>query len=116
MGCDTSNLTGGDEKYAWPIWLDNTGGANEEGKPVVMNPGDMLVYRGCDIEHWREPFLGNNHAQVFLHFNDKQGPLGDNCQFDARPSLGLPGEFKSRRKLDAMEIAMKQYDEEKRKD
>jgi hypothetical protein len=64
---------------------------NGETLPVHMKPGDMLIYRGCDIEHWREPFIGKNHAQVFLHYNEKND-LNDNI-YDGRPMLGLPSRF-----------------------
>jgi hypothetical protein len=29
----------------------------------------MLVYKGMELEHWREPFDGKDCAQVFLHYN-----------------------------------------------
>jgi len=57
-----------------------------------MKPGDMLIYRGDVVEHWREPLWGNNHAQVFLHYNEKDGKY--HMPFDARPMLGLPGGFR----------------------
>ena len=25
----------------------------------MLDIGDMLVYSGCELEHWREPFEGN---------------------------------------------------------
>ena len=48
-----------------------------------MKPNDMIVYRGCEIEHWKRTFFGANHAQVFLHYNNVDGPYGENCVFDA---------------------------------
>tara|TARA_R100001510_G_scaffold7849_1_gene6091 strand:+ start:711 stop:1301 length:591 start_codon:yes stop_codon:yes gene_type:complete len=78
----TMNL-GGDE---WPIFL--------EGDKILLSPGDMLIYRGCDVEHWREPFTGNNCAQVFLHYNQRDGKFDENNKFDGRPFLGLPAWFK----------------------
>ena len=50
----------------------------------------MLVYKGQILEHWREVFLGNDCAQVFLHYNDINGPYGTRSLFDGRPKLGLP--------------------------
>ena len=50
----------------------------------------MLVYSGCDLEHWREPFEGDTCAQVFLHYNDVDGPFGTQNKFDKRPLLGIP--------------------------
>jgi hypothetical protein len=60
--------------------------------PIHMKPGDALIYRGCEIEHWREPFIGNNHAQVFLHYNEKNGDY--NIINDGRPVLGFPASFR----------------------
>ena len=80
--------------WNWSICMGPSDGEEEtEGTPVFLEPGDMVVYRGCDIEHWREPFLGLNHAQVFLHYNDANGPHSDNL-FDGRPLLGLSDNFK----------------------
>ena len=87
----------------WPIFLDPTGTKsviNEEkqiikpnaptGFPIDLEVGDMLVYRGCDLAHWREPFKGDNCAQVFLHYNNLDGPFGSKNKFDKRPMLGIP--------------------------
>ena len=60
--------------------------------PLHLETGDMIIYKGCEIEHWREPFKGNNHAQVFLHYNQKNGKF--NIENDGRPFLGLPSSFK----------------------
>ena len=82
LGYDTSNLD--DTNWNWPMFV--------EGKPIHMKPGDMVVYRGCELEHWREPYIGLNHAQVFLHYNEVNGKY--NNLNDGRPILGLPGNFK----------------------
>ena len=87
----------------WTIFLDPTGQKtviNEEkqiikpnapkGIPVDLEIGDMLVYSGCDLEHWREPFEGDNCGQVFLHYNNIDGPFGIDNKFDKRPLLGIP--------------------------
>ena len=74
----------------WPIFLEPSG---EEGKPgtkVLLEVGDMLVYSGCELEHWREPFDGNICGQVFLHYNHVNGPFAEKNKFDGRPMLGLP--------------------------
>ena len=91
LGYDVSNVdTKKYENYNWPMWIKNDG--DEEGIPVNMFPGDMIIYRGCELEHWREPFLGLNHAQVFLHYNDASGPY--QIQYDGRPVIGIPKKFK----------------------
>lgn len=99
----TLNL-GGDP---WPIYLDSTGTdnvINEEqnliqpnapkGIKVNLKPGDMLVYKGNLLEHWREPFEGEDCAQVFLHYNNVATSGADENVFDKRIHLGLPGDLK----------------------
>ena len=87
----TLNL-GGDD---WPIYLEPSGEEGKEGIKVDMQPGDMLVYKGCDVEHWREEFTGENCGQVFLHYNDASDPKAEENKYDTRPFLGLPSWFKS---------------------
>ena len=76
---------GYDSHYAWPIWFKDRDG-NEI--PIETERGDMVIYKGCELEHWREPFEGNYHAQVFLHYNRKNGRY--NKRFDGRQVLGVP--------------------------
>ena len=61
-----------------------------EGTEVMLDVGDMLVYSGCELEHWREPLEGNTCAQVFLHYNHVNGPFAKDNRFDKRPMLGIP--------------------------
>ncbi len=95
LGYDNSNLIS--EKYNdwdWPMFVGpKSGEEGTDGTPIHMKPGDMIIYRGCELEHWREPFIGKNHAQVFLHYNEQDGKY--NITFDGRPVLGLPSSFKS---------------------
>tara|TARA_R110000765_G_scaffold177966_1_gene283486 strand:+ start:787 stop:1422 length:636 start_codon:yes stop_codon:yes gene_type:complete len=78
----------------WPIYLDPTGKEGRAGIKVDLEPGDMLIYSGCDLEHWREEFTGKDCAQVFLHYNNVKGKNAKENLFDKRPSLGLPAYFK----------------------
>ena len=74
--------------YSWPIWV-----ASETLLPhkAPLKPGDMLVYRGERLDHWRLPFDGVNNGQVFLHYNKAEDK--DNL-YDGRPELGLTSGFK----------------------
>ena len=87
----------------WPIFIDGTGADSvideyknihkpdaPKGTKVLLEVGDMLVYSGCELEHWREPFEGNVCGQVFLHYNHVYGPFADKNRFDKRPMLGIP--------------------------
>ena len=95
----TLNL-GGDP---WSIFIDGTGADTvidehknihkpnaPKGTKVLLEVGDMLVYSGCELEHWREPFEGNVCGQVFLHYNHVNGPFAEKNKFDGRPLLGVP--------------------------
>ena len=86
----TMNL-GGDE---WPIYLEPSGERGKKGIKVDLNPGDMLVYKGVELEHWREKFKGKDCVQVFLHYNNRKTPGAKDNMFDKRPHLGLPSWFK----------------------
>ena len=86
----TLNL-GGD---VWSIYLDPTGKENNKGVKINLNPGDMLIYKGNEIEHWREPFDGKICTQVFLHYNNIGTEGSKDNIFDKRPHLGLPAYFK----------------------
>jgi len=86
----TLNL-GGD---SWPIYVDPTGRQGQAGIKIDLDPGDMLIYSGCDLEHWREEFTGDNCGQVFLHYNKKGSKMAKENEFDKRPFLGLPTFYK----------------------
>ena len=97
----TLNL-GGD---LWPIYLEPnknvgipgqngfTAESNNPGIKVDLEPGDMLIYQGMVLEHWREKFEGENCAQVFLHYNNVVTQGKQNI-YDNRPMLGVTSEFK----------------------
>ena len=91
----------------WPIFIDGTGSDNvideyknihkpnaPKGTEVLLDIGDMLVYSGCELEHWREALNGDNCAQVFLHYNHLNGRFAKSNMFDKRPMLGVPAYVK----------------------
>ena len=86
----TLNL-GGDK---WPIYLDPTGKNGQAGIKVDLEPGDMLIYSGCELEHWREEFKGKDCGQVFLHYNKSSSKKAKENLYDGRPFIGLPSWFK----------------------
>jgi hypothetical protein len=96
----TTLCLGGD---LWPIFIDPTGSNNvvdeykgimkpdaPKGNRVDLKPGDMLIYSGCELEHWREPFQGKLCGQVFLHYNHANGRFAKSNLYDKRPMLGIP--------------------------
>jgi len=98
----TMNLGGDDwaihlspkENVGIPNGKDITPSSKSKGVKVNLNPGDMLVYRGCELEHWREKFKGKSCGQVFLHYNNSKTPGAKDNIFDKRKHLGLPSWFK----------------------
>lgn len=83
----------------WPIYIDTSGKKGQKGISVDLKPGDMMVYRGVVSEHWREPFDGDKISQVFLHYNNIDGPFKDNNLYDCRPQLGLPSTLKDPKRM-----------------
>lgn len=92
--CEISvTLTLGFDGSSWPIFMGNPSEQetplryeDEHGNvyycndaiPISMNVGDAVVYKGCEMLHWREKYKeGNWQAQVFLHYVDANGPNKD---------------------------------------
>jgi hypothetical protein len=69
-------------EYKWPIFMD--------GKPIVQDAGDLVIYRGCDVKHWREKLQQSDnswHLQGFFHYVDANGPYAE-YMYDRRPMIG----------------------------
>ena len=76
------NYSYDDSKYTWPIIMD--------GNKVEMNPGDIVIYRGVDLEHSREEFNppGDNwHVQAFIHYVNAGGQYSE-WKNDKRETIG----------------------------
>jgi|TARA_R110000824_G_scaffold234992_1_gene423698 hypothetical protein len=61
-----------DKTYQWPLCMGNT--------PINIKSGDGVIYKGCEIEHWRPIFQQPKkywHHQVFVHYVDLNGPYAD---------------------------------------
>jgi hypothetical protein len=69
----------------WALNLEGPEGAIA----CVLMPGDVLLYRGIDLTHWRAPYGGESLAQVFLHYVDQDGPHAHE-KYDRRAALGDP--------------------------
>lgn len=85
LGYDTTNLI--NQLYNWSIFVEDICD-NKNEIEIQLNPGDVVIYRGCDIDHWRNKYEGLNHSQVFLHYNDVKN--GYDNVFDTRKILGTP--------------------------
>ena len=63
--CEISVTVNVGSDKPWPIYI--------EGTPVTLEPGDAVMYLGCELEHWREEYDGDWCAQFFLQYVDKDG-------------------------------------------
>jgi hypothetical protein len=86
------NYSYDDSKYTWPIYMD--------GYEANLKPGDLVIYRGIELEHWRKPFDIQEdawHIQGFFHYVDKNGSHA-NFKWDKRNSVGELKNKKNRKK------------------
>jgi hypothetical protein len=72
---------GGD---AWPISIKGLDGVEQSS---ILNPGDLMIYRGDQLQHWRDPFEGDICSQVFLHYNPTSA--GYQNLYDGRQGIGF---------------------------
>lgn len=71
----------------WPIWMQY-----KDNNPAkcLLNPGDAVIYKGCEVMHWRRPLeAGTVNPQFMLHYVKKDGDYAL-YKFDRRRALGLP--------------------------
>jgi hypothetical protein len=85
-----------DNKKPWPIWLKNDKNYADQSyagaydisqrledidrkssgcKKLLMEPGDVLIYQGINVLHWRDQLEGDFSKNVFIHYVNKNGPL-----------------------------------------
>lgn len=68
--------------YNWPVFIEDKQGNEHK---LELEPGDALLYKGCEQIHWREDAdeRVKEHCQVFIHYVDQNGPYSD-CIYDKR--------------------------------
>ena len=82
------NYTNTDEDYYWCLH----GYVNNEKRYLKCDPGDAIIYKGCELRHGRDKFEAGKysyHAQVFLHYVDANGPFAKEYKYDRRPAIGF---------------------------
>ena len=93
--CLGYNNSGAPTGYNWGMFVEKSGEKGKKGEEIYMEPGDMIVYKGSEVDHWRLAFEGRNHAQVFMHYNNKNGPFAKYTKYDGRPFVALPSVFRN---------------------
>jgi hypothetical protein len=77
----------------WPIYFQRPDGSETS---IELNPGDAVLYLGCQADHWRNKFEGEEHVQLFLHYVRANGPKAwaffdkQQQQEPTPPSTNLP--------------------------
>ncbi len=66
----------------WPIYLQTNTGPVE----VILNNGDMLIYKGVEQKHWRTRLNSRFHYQGFFHYVDQEGRYAHR-KYDGRESF-----------------------------
>jgi len=71
----------------WPFWVQYK---DKDPMKFMLNPGDAVLYQGCEASHWRHVLpVGASAMQIMLHYVDKNGSNLSN-KLDVRPDLGYP--------------------------
>jgi hypothetical protein len=68
--CEVSLTVNLAKSENWPIFFQRPDGSETF---IELEPGDAVLYMGCVADHWREPFLGREYTQVFLHYVRSHG-------------------------------------------
>ena len=49
----------------WPIYFQRPDGSETS---TELKPGDAVMYLGCQSDHWRNKFEGQECVQLFMHY------------------------------------------------
>lgn len=55
---------------SWPIYFTKPDGTVNG---IDIKAGQAVVYLGCQSQHWRRKFTGQEYVQVFLHYVKARG-------------------------------------------
>jgi hypothetical protein len=104
-----------DDGSPWPIWLRNDKNyirADAETvrvesqalsqrerkkngcKSLLLEPGDILLYQGPNIPHWRDYFLGEYSYHIFVHFYNRNSQMRKIENFYHNRPQGVAGNLK----------------------
>lgn len=58
--------------YKWPLHFQY----DDKQLSVECDPGDGVLYKGCEVPHWRDPMVGDENSyfhQIFFHYVKANG-------------------------------------------
>jgi hypothetical protein len=68
--CEVSLTINLNKDQDWPISFQRADGSETS---VELQPGDAVMYLGCQAEHWRNQFDGREYTQLFIHYVKSYG-------------------------------------------
>lgn len=76
------------DNTVWPIYFGSVQNyfGKSESSPITINQGDLVLYKGCEVPHWREEYKGEWQVQVFFHFVRADGE-NQHLKFDGREMM-----------------------------
>jgi hypothetical protein len=69
--CEISLTINLSKDCEWPIYFQRPDGSETS---IELNPGDAVLYLGCQADHWRNNFKGQEYTQLFMHYVRASGP------------------------------------------
>lgn len=70
--CEVSLTLNLSKDKDWPIYFQRPDGSETSAE---LKPGDAIMYLGCQSDHWREKFIGQECIQVFMHYVKSYGTM-----------------------------------------
>lgn len=70
----TLSLSREEGEGIWPFYAQYKEQPHSE---ILMDVGDCTIYKGCDVEHWRDVNDYGTQYQTFLHYVDIDGKYKD---------------------------------------
>lgn len=69
----------------WPLEIET-----KDKKHIKVNqtPGDLVMYKGNNLYHWRSKYTGKEHINAFMFYVCANGKKKE-LKYDTRPLLGM---------------------------
>jgi hypothetical protein len=74
-----------EKDYRWGMHVNTSG-------MIPQDPGDAIIYKGQEVNHWRDVFdaaEGSYQVQGFFHYIDVNGPNYPEFAYDKRSGIGI---------------------------
>lgn len=69
--CEISLTVNLKKDVDWPVYFQRP---DKTEASIELAPGDAVMYLGCQSDHWREVFKGEEYIQLFMHYVRAYGP------------------------------------------